>query len=143
VRVVLDTSVVITAIRSSAGAAAEIVRLALLRKLTILMDYKFSSEYRAVALRKQPIAASGKTYAELTLLLDTLEAIAEPVLVSVQHHPLSQDANDDMVLDVAINAGADAIVTGNIKHFLEPARRFQLNLLTPPELLHEFRRRNP
>lgn len=142
-RIVLDTSVVITAIRSSTGAAAEVVRLALLGKLTILMDYKLVSEYRAVALRKHHVAASGKTHAELALLVDTLEAIAEPVLVIVQHHPLSQDANDDMVLDVAINGGAEAIVTGNIKHFREPAKRFQLNLFTPPELLQEFRRRNP
>jgi predicted nucleic acid-binding protein len=102
-----------------------------------------ASEYRTVALRKQHIAASGKTHAELTLLLDALEAIAEPVLVAIPHHPLSQDANDDMVLDVAINGEADAIVTGNIKHFREPARIFQLSLLTPVELLQEFRRRNP
>lgn len=142
-RIVLDTSVIITAIRSSTGAAAEIVRLALLGKLTILMDYKLASEYRAVALRKQHIAASGKTHAELALLLDALEAIAEPVVVVTQHHPLSQDANDDMVLDVAINGDAEAIVTGNIKHFREPAGRFQLNLLSPPELLHEYRRKNP
>jgi len=141
VRVVLDTSVVITAIRSSTGAAAEILRLALLQELTILMDYKLASEYRAVALRKQHIAASGKTHAELTLLLDTLEALAEPVLVVLQHHPLSPDANDDMVLDVAINGKADAIVTGNIKHFREPAERFQLTLLTPVELLQELRMR--
>ncbi len=74
------------------------------------------------------------------MLLDTLEAISEPVLVVVQHHPLSQDANDDMVLDVAINGDADAIVTGNVKHFREPSRRFQLNMLTPAELLENFRR---
>ena len=141
-RVVLDTSVIITAIRSSTGAAAEILRLTLLRELTILMDYKLASEYRAVALRKQHIAASGKTLAELTILLDALEALAEPVLVVIQHHPLSQDANDDMVLDVAINGNADAIVTGNIKHFREPAERFQLKLLTPADMLHEFRRRS-
>jgi hypothetical protein len=32
-----------------------------------------------------------------------LEALAEPVLVVFRHTPLSQDANDDMVLEVAIN----------------------------------------
>jgi predicted nucleic acid-binding protein len=45
--------------------------------------------------------------------LDALEAIAEPVFVAFQYRPLSPDANDDMVLDVAINGNADAIVTNN------------------------------
>jgi predicted nucleic acid-binding protein len=70
-----------------------------------------------------------------------LEAVAEPVLVVVRHMPLSQDANDDMVLDVAINGGANAIVTNNIKHFRDAARRFHLQVLTPVELLNEFRKR--
>jgi predicted nucleic acid-binding protein len=54
---------------------------------------------------------------------------------------LSQDANDDMVLEVAINGGADAIVTNNTKHFRDVARRFQLQVLSPAELLNEFRMR--
>jgi predicted nucleic acid-binding protein len=75
------------------------------------------------------------------LLLDVLEALAEPVLIVVRHAPLSQDANDDMVLEVAINGRADAIVTNNTKHFREPAKRFRLEVMTPAELLNEFRQR--
>lgn len=137
----LDTSVLITALRSSGGAAAENVRLALLKELTILMDYKLACEYREVALREEHLAVSGKTQEETASLLDTLEAVAEPVLVVVRHAPLSQDASDDMVLEVAINGSADAIVTNNTKHFREAARRFQLQVLTPAELLNEFRKR--
>ena len=137
----LDTSVLITALRSSNGAAAENVRLALLEEVTILMDYKLACEYRDVALRAEHLTVSGKTQEEIALLLDMLEAVAEPVLVVVRHMPLSQDANDDMVLDVAINGGANAIVTNNIKHFRDAARRFHLQVLTPAELLNEFRKR--
>ena len=140
-RVVLDTSVLITAFRSSSGAAAETVRIALLKELTILLDYKLACEYRDVALRSEHLKASGKTQKETELLIDMLEAVAEPVFVSVRHAPLSQDANDDMVLELAINGGADAIVTNNTKHFREAAREFDLQLLTPAELLNEFRAR--
>jgi putative PIN family toxin of toxin-antitoxin system len=139
VRAVLDTSVLITALRSSTGAAAENIRLALLGRLTILMDYKLACEYREVALRPEHITASEKTQPETELLIDALEAIAEPVLVSVQPRPLSQDANDDMVLDVAINGRADAIVTNNTKHFQDAAKRFCIRVLRPAELLVEFR----
>lgn len=140
-RVVLDTSVLITALRSSTGAAAEILRLVLLKELTILMDYKLACEYRDVALRAEHLNASNKTEEETTLLLDVLEALAEPVLIVVRHTQLSQDANDDMVLEVAINGRADAIVTNNTKHFREPAKRLHLEVMTPAELLNEFRKR--
>ncbi|MFI5117698.1 MAG: putative toxin-antitoxin system toxin component, PIN family [Terriglobales bacterium] len=138
-RVVLDTAVLITALRSSTGAAAENIRLALLRRLIILMDYKIACEYREVALRPEQITASEKTQQDTELLLDALEAVAEPVFVSVQPRPLSQDANDDMVLDVAINGRADAIVTNNTKHFRDAAKRFHIRVLKPAELLAEFR----
>src|SRR5208337_3389305 len=103
VKVVLDTAALISAIRSSTGAAAEIVRLAAIGKLTLLMDLKLVCEYRDVALRPEHIAASGKTQEDAEAIIDMLEAIAVPVLVRIKHRPLSQDGNDDMVLDVAIN----------------------------------------
>jgi putative PIN family toxin of toxin-antitoxin system len=141
VRTGLDTSVLITALRSSTGAAAETVRLILRGELTTLMDYKLACEYRDVALRAEQLHVSGKSRAETAAILDALEAIAEPVYVALQHHPLSPDPNDDMVLDVAINGNADAIVTNNTKHFREAAERFHLEVLTPAELLSKVRER--
>ena len=71
-------SVVITALRSSNGAAAENIRLALLEEVVILMDYKLACEYRDVALRPEHLAVAGKTREDTILLLDMLEAVAEP-----------------------------------------------------------------
>ncbi len=105
------------------------------------MDYKLAYEYREVAFRAEHLNVSGRTQEETTLLLDMLEALARPVLVVVRHTPLSQDANDDMVLEVAINGGADAIVTNDTKRFREPAKRFPPAIADPAELLNEFRKR--
>ena len=138
---VLDTSVLISALRSSTGASAEIVRLVLRREIAALMDYKLACEYRDVALRAEHLDASGKSQMETALVLDAIEAVAEPVFVAFRHRPLSPDANDDMVLDVAINGSADAIVTNNTRDFLEAARSFHVGVLTPAEMLTEFRRR--
>lgn len=137
-RVVLDTSVIITALRSSAGAAAEVVRRSLAGHLTVLMDYKLACEYREVALRPEHLVSAGRTAAETTVLLDAIELVAEPVLIIVRHRPLSQDPNDDMVLEVAINGGADAIVTNNVRHFRVAASRFEMSALTPAELLRRW-----
>jgi predicted nucleic acid-binding protein len=132
--------VLITALRSSTGAAAETVRLALRGELTTLLDLKLACEYRDVALRREQLQVSGKSRSETATILDALEAIAEPVFVAFQYRPLSPDPNDDMVLDVAINGNADAIITNNVKHFREAADRFSLGVLTPAELLSKIRK---
>jgi len=141
VRVVIDTSVLITALRSSTGAAAEVIRFALQRELVILMDYKLACEYREVTLRADQLHRSGKSRSEVATILDALEAIAEPVFVAFRHRPLSPDADDDMVLDVAINGNADVVVTNNTRHFREAAEPFHIKVLIPAELLRKKRER--
>jgi putative PIN family toxin of toxin-antitoxin system len=142
VRIVFDTSSLITALRSSKGAAAEVLRLVFLEKLVILMDYKIGSEYRDVALRPEHLATARRSAETVLSLIDDLEGLAEPVQVVNKPRPLSTDPNDDMVLDVAINGRADAIVTQNIKHFITPARRYGLKVLSPAELLETLREKD-
>jgi predicted nucleic acid-binding protein len=47
-----------------------------------------------------------------------MKAFAEPVEVVMKTRPLSSDPSDDMVLDVAINGQAEALVTDDTKHFV-------------------------
>lgn len=136
----LDTAALVSAIRSETGAAAEIVRLAALGKLTLLLDFKLLCEYREVALRPQHIAASDKTAEDVEAIIALLEAIATPVLVVVKHRPLCRDTNDDMVMDVAINGHADALVTNNVRDF-PAAERFGIPVLSPRNFLTGWRRR--
>lgn len=140
-RIVLDTAAFINAIRSNTGAAAEVLRLAILGKVTLLMDLNLAYEYRDVGLRSQHIEVSRKTVEELEFIITTLESIAIPVLVKFKHRPLSKDANDNMILDLAISGDADAIVTNNLRDFLPAAEDFGIMVLTPGEFLIELRRR--
>ncbi len=105
----------------------------------ILMDYKLASEYRDVALRPEHLSASGLTSDEVLSLIQALESIADPVEVLTKPRPLSSDPNDDMVLDVAINGNADAIITANTKHFKAAAKKFGIAVLSPSELLLQLR----
>jgi putative PIN family toxin of toxin-antitoxin system len=137
---VLDTSSLVTALRSSKGAAAELLRLIILEKFTLLMDYKLASEYRDVALRREHLVASKQTAGDVKELIEILESLAEPVSVIHKSRPLSPDPDDDMVLDVAINGDADAIVTQNSRHFNAAASRFAIRVLTPNELIAQIRK---
>jgi len=107
----------------------------------MLMDYKLASEYRDVAMRPEHLAASSRSLAEVALLIDTLEALAEPVLVVSKSRPLSPDPDDDMVIDLAINGYADAIITQNMKHFSAATERFGIPVLLPADFLQLLRNR--
>jgi putative PIN family toxin of toxin-antitoxin system len=139
-RVVIDTSVLISAIRSEKGAAAVLIDLALSRRFVLLLDYKLAYEYREVASRPDHLLASGKTVDETEAIIDALEAIAAPVMVQTRHRPLSQDPDDDMVLDVAINGFADILITNNARHFAHAAGSFGIRVLSPGEFLLALRK---
>ena len=138
-RIVFDTSSLVTALRSSKGAAAEVLRLVLLEKVVILLDYKIVSEYRDVALRPEHLAAARRSTETVLSLIGDLEGLAEPVNVVSKPRPLSSDPNDNMVLDVAINGRADVLVTQNAKHFTTAAHRYGIKVMSPAELLEILR----
>jgi putative PIN family toxin of toxin-antitoxin system len=134
-RLVLDTSILIAALRSRNGAAAAILDLVLARKVTLLMDYRIACEYRDVALRAQHIEKSNLSAEEIEHLIVTLEGIAIPVEILWRHRPLSIDPNDDLILDLAINGYADAIVTNNLRHLHESAKPFGISVFDARTLL--------
>lgn len=138
-RIVLDTAAFVTAVRSSEGAAGEVLRRIFKKQLVPLMDLKLALEYRAVAFRPEHITASRLSRSEIEELIGAVEAFAEPVEVVFKTRPLSSDPDDDMVLDVAINGDAEAIVTGNKKDFLTAGKRFRIAVFTPAELLVQMR----
>lgn len=134
-RVVLDTAVLITGLRSPNGAAAEVLTLILHQEITLLMDYKIACEYREVAMRPTHLRADGLSIRETEQFIRVLENLAEPVFVRTQYRPMSSDPDDDMVLDIAINGHANAIISNNVKHLKRPAAEFGVEVLTPGELL--------
>lgn len=137
-RVVLDTTVLITGLRSPAGAAAEVLDLILHGDITLLLDYKLACEYRDVAMRPKHLYAAGLSIRDTEQFIRVLENLAEPVFVGTKYRPMSSDPDDDMVLDVAINGHANAIVTNNIRHLRRAAEEFGLNVFTPKELIEEL-----
>jgi predicted nucleic acid-binding protein len=111
-------------------------------ELVPLMDLKLGLEYRDVALRSEHITASAMSKREILELIEAVEAFAEPVEVVMKPRPWSQDPSDDMVLDVAINGRAAALITSNKKHFAAAGKRFGIPVLTPAELLEKMREGN-
>ncbi len=100
------------------------MRMIFRQELVPLMDLKLGLEYRDVALRSEHVKASVLSKREILELIEAREAFAEPVEVVTKIRPLSPDPSDEMILDLAINGRAEALVTSNTKHFARAGKRF-------------------
>jgi putative PIN family toxin of toxin-antitoxin system len=139
-RVVLDSSVVISAFRSRYGASHRLLGLVADHRLVPLASPALFLEYEEVLKRPEQREVSGLTLAQVDAALAALAAAIEPVEVRFAWRPQLSDADDEMVLDAAVNGRADALVTHNLSDFASTASRFGLRVLTPGELLQRMRR---
>ena len=71
--------------------------------------------------------------------VDAVIALAEPVKVHYLWRPQLRDPNDEMVLEVAVNGRADALVTFNLRDFGDAPDRFGVDLVLPREALGRIR----
>jgi len=136
---VLDTHVMVAALRSSAGASRQLVLLALHHPSVLRLSVLLILEYEAVLTRPEHLAASGLTAAEVVSVLDDLAAVAKPVRLAFQWRPQLTDANDDMVLETGINGSATAIVTFNQRDFASVSQGFGCAIWSPREALLNIR----
>jgi predicted nucleic acid-binding protein len=139
-RLVLDTSTLVAAIRSDAGASRWLLRASLERRrsLTLLVSVPLLIEYEAVMTRTEHLNASGLSVEDIGVLLDAIAAVSEPVRLAYLWRPTLPDANDDMVLEVAANGRADGIVTFNRRHFELAIKRFGIRVMSPSEIMKRF-----
>lgn len=112
---------------------------ALRGRITPLVSTALGLEYEAVALRPEHWVQPGFDRAEAERLLEALAAVAEPVEISFRWRGSLPDANDDMVLEAALNSAASALVTFNRRHFEAVAAQFGLALRTPAAILKDLR----
>jgi len=112
---------------------------ALNRQFELLLSVPLMLEYEAVLTRPQHLAASRLSGTEVGRVLDDLAAIARPVRLAFRWRPRLPDADDDMVLETAINGGASAIVTFNQSDFAEAGKDFNCAMILPITALRQVR----
>ena len=138
-RVVLDTSLIVAALRSRTGAANAILRAVANEQLRPLATTALYLEYEAVLLRPEHLGAHGLTPSEIDRFLAAFASACEPVDLSFRWRPQLADPGDEMILEAAANGRADAIATYNLRDFAGAAQRFGVRVLTSGQLLEELR----
>ena len=140
VRLVLDTDVVVAAMRSPGGASAAILTAARQGRTTLLLTVALALEYEAVCSRADHRLAARLSERQVDVFLNAVMAIAEPVETHFLWRPQLHDPGDEMVLEAAVNGRADALVTFNARDFGSVPSEFGVELLVPREAIARIRR---
>jgi putative PIN family toxin of toxin-antitoxin system len=112
-RLVLDTDVLVAAFRSERGASRELLIAALDERFVLLASTALWLECEAVLTRPSQLTAMRLSAAEVRDILAALADVAEPVPIHFLWRPVLADAEDEYVLDLAMNGRADMLVTFN------------------------------
>jgi predicted nucleic acid-binding protein len=146
-RCVIDTSVLDRAFRSATGPLFRILETLIDGGLEITANAALALEYEEVLSRPDHRAAHWCDDEEFEILLDTIMARLvyapaywrlRPVYERQENTGRRADENDQMVIEAAVNGGADVIVTGNVKDIAPAAKRYGIETLSPTEFWTRF-----
>jgi putative PIN family toxin of toxin-antitoxin system len=139
VRFVLDTNIIVTAMRSPKGASAALLMAARQSKIVPLANVALALEYEATCRLAEHRLAAGLTLDEVDIFIDAVLAMCEPVESHFMWRPQLRDPADEFVLEAAANGQAAAIVTFNLRDFGTAPSRFGIELLSPAEALRKIK----
>lgn len=139
-RLVLDTDVVVAAMRSPRGGSAELLRRIDGGKAVMLLTVALALEYEAICTLAEHRLASGLSESEAGIYVDGLIGLAEPVKAFFRWRPQLRDPGDELVLEAAVNGRANAIVTFNENHLREARSTFGIDVIRPAEALRRIKK---
>jgi putative PIN family toxin of toxin-antitoxin system len=134
VRIVLDTNVLVSALPRQGGIPDQVAGLVLAGRCHLIVDSRIMAEYQAVLRRLEFGFPADEVDALLAFIERAEWVVADPLDLALP------DETDRPFLEVAVAGGADALVTGNPRHFRVPGTRLDLAVLTPRALLGRLAR---
>ena len=130
--IVIDTNVVIAALRSKNGASYKLLSLIGTNKFEIHDSVAIVLEYEDVIQRHR--TEVGLSQDDVSIFVDSLCSMAHHHKIYFVWRPSLPDANDELFLELAISARCEYIVTHNIKDF-KGTEKFGIKAITPKAFL--------
>jgi putative PIN family toxin of toxin-antitoxin system len=133
-KIVIDTNVLVAALRSRRGASFKLVSVLSSDKFSIAISVPLVFEYEDALKRLESAAITEQDIGDF---IDFLCEIGHHQEIFFLWRPFLPDPSDDHVLEVAVAAGCDTIVTYNKRDF-RGIEHFGMRILDPRELLSEI-----
>ena len=137
-RVVLDSNVLVAALRSRNGASFQLLKLLRAGRFEVAISVPLAFQYESVLIRHAKELELSRQ--EAVGLVDYFCQIAHKQEIHFLWRPALSDPGDEFVLELAVAAGCRFIVTHNIKDF-SGADRFGVSIVTPGEFLKLLERK--
>lgn len=134
-QIVLDTNVIVSALRSQRGASYKLLMLVGQANFKINLSVPVFLEYEEVT--KRLLEHIPLSEIEVDNILDYLCGMANERDVFYLWRPFLRDPKDDMILELAVFARCEMIVTFNKKDFVG-VEQFGIQVMTPREFLESI-----
>ena len=134
-QVVLDTNVIYSGLRSRRGASFKLLSLLGSGRFEIHLSVPLVLEYEEVLQEKR--RDLGLTEADVGDVLDYLCRVAGLHEIHFLWRPRLKDPEDEMILELAVEASCDYIVTYNKQDF-PGVEKFGVELVTAKELFQKI-----
>ena len=131
ISVVIDTNVLISVLRSNRGASFKLISLVGTGKFDISLSVPLLIEYEAVSKRKKFEHLIDE---DIDDLLNYLCKVADKRDIFFLWRPFLKDPKDDLVLELAVEAACEYIITYNLNDF-KSIDQFGIEAITPREFL--------
>jgi len=130
--IVIDTNVVIAALRSKKGASYKLLSLVGTKRFKTHDSVALVLEYEDIIQRYR--VELGLSQDDVSDLVDSLCALAKHHKIYFLWRPSLPDANDELILELAVSAQCDYIVTHNLSDF-KGVEKFGVKAVTPGAFL--------
>ena len=134
-KVVLDTSVLVSAVRSKRVASHALLTSLPDARFQTVISVALFAEYRAVLLRPENLLHRTKLQAEG--FLDYLISVSHLQEVFFHWRPALPDPDDDLILELAAAASCRYLVTHNLRDF-RGAEQWGIMPVTPGDFLKQI-----
>ena len=134
-RVVLDTNVLVVALRSRRGASFQLLSRIGTGAFEVAVSVPLVLEYEDVLMRHLHAMTVDET--EIVVIIDYICSVAIQQDVFFLWRPQLRDPGDDMVVELAVAANCDAVITHNVRDFVG-ADRFGVAVLNPGTFLQHL-----
>ena len=128
--IVIDTNVIVSALKSRLGASNKLLTLIGTKKFELSTSTSLILEYEDVIKR----LLKNFTIKQIDNFLDYICMESRHITISYLWRPVLKNPNDELVLELAVAAKADYIITYNVKDFFG-IEKFGIKTLTPKEFL--------
>ncbi len=132
IRAVIDTNVLVSAIRSKRGASYRLLTTLGEGEWELQYSTTLLLEYEAILARESD--RIGLSRAVIDDILDRVCATGRENRIYFRWRPTLHDPNDEFLLELALRCECEYVVTFNQRH-LRTAEHYRFQVVTPQEFL--------